>query len=788
MHTARLLTALTLATLSMTGVAAARPSPPAEPSQLYTLDKASQPVEAIRSLVPDAAEDFAIQTDPAKVAANPPAFLLELPGLPTLEAIRTSFVSYRQDWKSWFGTLRRAGSVDEPAGYVYLGYHGQQLTGMIELEGQRYRIVGEIGKGHHLVRLDDTLSQPSCAFDSAALAAAARKAPAGGSAQQKPGTAIVPKATNRLDTLIVYPRAYFSLGASAQATLKTFVQDSISLANNIFVNSNVDAAYNLVGVVPITGVNQPPATGLFTGLEWMTGQPAEVTSLRSAFGADIVALYIPFSWNGAPYCGVANLPQNNNTFISTNVNGQITVAGDMGNRAFTTNRDGCGLNDFTLGHEIGHNYGMYHGDQAASGTAIDPNARGYIFTSGGVTRATVMNCYCPAGNDCSASANPVCNRVPYFSDPNILYGGVPIGTATNNNAGFARTRVATYAGFFAQSTNTPPTANFNVSCSGHTCTFTSTSTDNVAIPVGGYWWDFGDGTTGTGSSVTHIYGSTATSFTTFNVNLVVTDSGGQTGAKASTASTGPIYEGYHELSDCRTISGWAWDQGAPNYSINVDLLKDGGFFTTLAANLFRQDLVNAGKGNGYHAFVYTPSSSWKDGQWHTPTVRFSGTSTNLTWSPRNNIICGVSCFPSLTPTENNSTGGVIYTVGTQLSSSNSGYITHLRFYRAAGESGTNTGQLWTDGGSLLAQATFPSFPSSGWVEVALSSPVAISAGTRYRVSVNTNVQQSKTSCGIGSGITNQVLTAHQGVWVAGNAVFPTTGSCSNFFVDVKFEI
>jgi hypothetical protein len=31
------------------------------------------------------------------------------------------------------------------------------------------------------------------------------------------------------------------------------------------------------------------------------------------------------------------------------------------------------------------------------------------------------------------------------------------------------------------------------------------------------------------------------------------------------------------------------------------------------------------------------------------------------------------------------------------------------------------------------------------------------------------------------------LNAISGFWVAGNT-FPTTGSCSNFFVDVKFDL
>ena len=76
--------------------------------------------------------------------------------------------------------------------------------------------------------------------------------------------------------------------------------------------------------------------------------------------------------------------------------------------------------------------------------------------------------------------------------------------------------------------------------------------------------------------------------------------------------------------------------------------------------------------------------------------------------------------------------------------------------------------------------------SAGWCWVSIS-PYAITPGTHYRVWVNTNTQQSKTPCGLGSGITNGPLTAHQGRWVAGDTA-PTTGSCSNYFVDVQFDM
>ena len=114
-------------------------------------------------------------------------------------------------------------------------------------------------------------------------------------------------------------------------------------------------------------------------------------------------------------------------------------------------------------------------------------------------------------------------------------------------------------------------------------------------------------------------------------------------------------------------------------------------------------------------------------------------------------------------------------------------ITQLGFYRASGETDSTTLSLWNDSAGKLASKQ-ASCTSSGWCWAVLDSPVTITAGTRYRVGVTVNTSYVKTGCGIPGGYTKDPLTAHQGVWSTGAGVFPNTGTCSNFFVDVRFDI
>ena len=135
-------------------------------------------------------------------------------------------------------------------------------------------------------------------------------------------------------------------------------------------------------------------------------------------------------------------------------------------------------------------------------------------------------------------------------------------------------------------------------------------------------------------------------------------------------------------------------------------------------------------------------------------------------------------------------------LGVKFQSSVNGYITALRFYKSPSNTGTHVGNLWTSTGTLLASVTFTNETASGWQQMALSSPVAITASTTYVASYHTNVGYYSVNAAYfaSSGFANPPLTAlgnsqsANGVYRYGSTSgFPNQSynSC-NYWVDVVF--
>jgi membrane protein involved in D-alanine export len=89
-----------------------------------------------------------------------------------------------------------------------------------------------------------------------------------------------------------------------------------------------------------------------------------------------------------------------------------------------------------------------------------------------------------------------------------------------------------------------------------------------------------------------------------------------------------------ESVSCTEIFGWVWDKHAPNETVYVDLCDGDQKLMTFPANAFRQDLVDAGYGNGKHAFRIQPPAALKDGHSHEVHLRIAGKKMELGNSPR----------------------------------------------------------------------------------------------------------------------------------------------------------
>jgi hypothetical protein len=111
--------------------------------------------------------------------------------------------------------------------------------------------------------------------------------------------------------------------------------------------------------------------------------------------------------------------------------------------------------------------------------------------------------------------------------------------------------------------------------------------------------------------------------------------------KSITCAPQPNLQGYHDTAACSGLTGWAWDAAQPNNRLNVYFFDGTQSLGSTLANLYRQDLANAGIGDGSHAFVWPIPGNLLDGQPHSISVLFDNawTAPALTGSPKT-ITCG----------------------------------------------------------------------------------------------------------------------------------------------------
>ncbi|MCO6009530.1 DUF4082 domain-containing protein [Actinoallomurus purpureus] len=136
--------------------------------------------------------------------------------------------------------------------------------------------------------------------------------------------------------------------------------------------------------------------------------------------------------------------------------------------------------------------------------------------------------------------------------------------------------------------------------------------------------------------------------------------------------------------------------------------------------------------------TFTPSSPLAVGTKYTASVSgakdtagnaMQGTTT---WSFTTSGSCPCTLFPSdAAPVTAAAGDSGSVELGVEFTPDTAGWISGVRFYKGAGNTGTHTGSLWTTGGTRLATGTFSGETASGWQTLAFSGPVQVTAGTTY---------------------------------------------------------
>jgi hypothetical protein len=137
-------------------------------------------------------------------------------------------------------------------------------------------------------------------------------------------------------------------------------------------------------------------------------------------------------------------------------------------------------------------------------------------------------------------------------------------------------------------------------------------------------------------------------------------------------------------------------------------------------------------------------------------------------------------------------------LGVKFKSDVAGYVTGVRFYKSAQNTGTHTGSLWDASGNLLGGVTFTNETKSGWQTATFTQPISIAANVTYVVSYHApkghyslGSDYFKSSSHVSGHLTALKYSVSNPNGVnkpSTTAAFPNAnGDGDNYYVDVQFS-
>lgn len=149
-----------------------------------------------------------------------------------------------------------------------------------------------------------------------------------------------------------------------------------------------------------------------------------------------------------------------------------------------------------------------------------------------------------------------------------------------------------------------------------------------------------------------------------------------------------------------------------------------------------------------------------------------------------------SIFGSATPSGQPDSETRAVELGVRFSSSTSGWITAVRYYRASEALSSSRGTIWSSDGSILARADFPKASGIGWQTTQLANPVKIESGRTYVASYFApNGRYAADISSLSAAKPKQTfgLTATAGVYSYGSSMPASIWKDSNYYADLVFS-
>ncbi|MGV3757162.1 MAG: reprolysin-like metallopeptidase [Verrucomicrobiota bacterium] len=295
-----------------------------------------------------------------------------------------------------------------PGSTVVLASQGDVVIGSVAIPGRDMWRIGYAGPGmHRVLELDPSKRAPCGVTDEntwrespdLGLQAVPAPPPLLGSAS----------AITLVDVMVVYT-AQSRAAAGGTDAMHAAIDAAVMEANLVYARSLVNLQLRLVHRAEVTYTESGSMqTDLNRVRDTGDGFMDNVHTLRDTYGADLVCLITDTSSGIAGLAGVMLTPS-----ASFAPNGFSVVS----------RSDLVGF--YTFAHELGHNMGCAHDRANTTLGGAYSYAYGHALSVGGFTYGTVMS-YVGSG-------------IPHFSNPEVLYRGVPTGIAEGspNSADNAR--------------------------------------------------------------------------------------------------------------------------------------------------------------------------------------------------------------------------------------------------------------------------------------------------------------------------------------------------------------